>query len=198
MAATKVCVSHPKLAHFKPLLRKWTQITAEFATRTEDLPYWYDERPDTSILAGAVWRLKGVAIEEMPAKKERPGKAPGRIDLYFMLGDKGHIVEAKRRWIWPSLLEVRGRVSGALDSACEQALRYDYEADLRLGVVFVVPYVDASEAYNASERIDYVIRSVSEIDSDFIAWTFPALSTDLMIDEGDYHPGVLLVGRMAR
>jgi len=65
-----------------------------------DCPYWYGERPHTGLLAAAVWRQGGTALEEYGTRKTKELKSKsGRCDLYIRTKNTAFECEAKRLWL---------------------------------------------------------------------------------------------------
>lgn len=79
------------------ILRKWQrsikQVTDAWV-RYRDVPWWYNERADLSILAGGVWKSGNIAVEEFVSRKRKIARSSGklsrryrgRIDFYFTVG----------------------------------------------------------------------------------------------------------------
>lgn len=156
-----------ELRGLRPLLVQWTQLIQEYceANHRTDNPWWYGERANLSVLAGAAWRLqKGWhALEEYPAEKRRTNggkvivepvvpedgvektkkKSPrGRCDLYVSHRSTGFAIEAKQAWQNLSSAARKDRFAAAMTLARRDAgnLHAD-EADHRIGAVFVVPFI---------------------------------------------------------
>ncbi len=150
----------------RPLLVQWTQLIQEYCEENHrtDNPWWYGERANLSLLAGAAWRLQNGwhALEEFPTTKRRTAggtkavepvvpeggiekkkKSPrGRCDLYVSHRSTGFAIEAKQAWQNLSSATRRDRFSEAMTRARRDAgnLHSD-EADHRIGAVFVVPFI---------------------------------------------------------
>ena len=160
-----------KLKRLTPLLNQWIKLIKEYcrAHECEDNPWWYNERANISLLAGAAWRLKKewLALEEYPADKRRtrsgkPKKmAPvvpkkgiegenkpnrkGRVDLYVANGDEGYAIEAKQLWQKLSPGSAN-RLGTAMKMARDAAgALYPWEAEYRVGAVFIIPYIPVEQ-----------------------------------------------------
>src|SRR5438445_755881 len=86
------------------VLENWILTNTHVANEWSgiDAPWWYNERASLSVLAGAIWRAGGIAFEEYSEEKmyvhrhETGHKSYlGRCDLFFEIGSKEFIAEAK-------------------------------------------------------------------------------------------------------
>ncbi|GAB7217704.1 hypothetical protein [Dickeya oryzae] len=71
----------------------------------KDCCWWYNERTNVSVLAGAAWSLGWAAIEEYPSDKKVKGcdeentdTSKGRVDLYITNKNDDVAIEAKHAW----------------------------------------------------------------------------------------------------
>lgn len=80
------------------ILRNWAKIHQVYYDQCwQDKAYSYNERASISMLAAAIWKSKGIAIEEYVAEKNHDGEIKkGRVDLWFKIGDFSGLVEAKQ------------------------------------------------------------------------------------------------------
>jgi hypothetical protein len=92
------------------VLREWVRVNEEFARRGQrfnDVPWWYNERANVSVFAGAVWRNRGRAFEEFSATKRKigtttgrlHGSVPGRVDMYFETRDGNEYNLEAKSWV---------------------------------------------------------------------------------------------------
>lgn len=66
----------------------------------DDCTFWYKERPQIGLLAAAVWKSGGIALEEYGVQKKRESdQARGRGDLYLKVGRERFECEAKYVWL---------------------------------------------------------------------------------------------------
>lgn len=91
---------------FSALLNEWVSVQEDYLVFwPDDCCWWYTERPALSLLAAAVWRQGGVALEEFAWNKRASTECkgyPGRCDLGFGLG-KGKnktSYEAEAKHVW--------------------------------------------------------------------------------------------------
>ena len=90
-----------------PLIEGWGEAIDRFATwfKDDDVPYWYNERANISMLNAGAWLAGYVGIEEFAITKgwgEQKGN--GRADLLVALaplikGDMTVSFEAKLEWM---------------------------------------------------------------------------------------------------
>lgn len=191
------------------VIQNWiraNRVVAE-AWRGLDAPWWYNERASLSILAGAIWRSGYLAFEEYSDEKwlhRGPKRTTytGRCDLYFELGHKGYVVEAKQGWSGGSSdHDVQKRIRKTLQAAHQAASRMsaggrDQE---RLALAFIVPRFKPKRA--DSRDLDTMITrwlvKIREIPGWQKAWTFPAASRQLKatVDRSYCYPGVAIFVR---
>ena len=152
----------------RSVLKGWVHVTEELARKFltyKDVPWWYNERTDVSILAGGVWRSGGRALEEFSGTKRKIGKNtghllhrafPGRVDMYLETHD-GHkfYLEAKSCYSGAknSGKDPRPRLREWLDWACGDVKTFHPHGCGRLGVVFVKPYIECQSGYPSVEDV---------------------------------------------
>ncbi|MBT9184391.1 hypothetical protein ILP31_09890 [Pectobacterium punjabense] len=106
MVITKVCAKDDII---EPLLNKWISANQRYVEllNRKDCCWWYNERTNVSVLAGAAWSLGWTAIEEYPSDKKIKGYTgenpdsntrKGRVDLYIKNELKSIALEAKQIW----------------------------------------------------------------------------------------------------
>jgi hypothetical protein len=155
-----------ELKGLRPLLLQWIKLIKEYceANHCTDNPWWYSERANVGLLAGAAWRVrkKWHSLEEFPTDKRRTSTGKnkkmepdiptggvekkknvrGRCDLYVSHASKGFVIEAKQAWQNLSPKAEQNRLVEAMRLARNDAGNlHPGEADHRIGAVFVVPFV---------------------------------------------------------
>lgn len=155
-----------KLKGLRPLLKVWLELIREYcsANRWTDNPWWYNERANIGLLAGAAWRAGNGwhSLEEFPTTKrfsasgtrkkinptvpkkgvEKECPARGRCDLYVSHSSNAFAIEAKQAWVNLAPQAKADRVAAALKRAMDDAGNlHAGEADTRVAAVFVVPFV---------------------------------------------------------
>ena len=186
----------------EPVLKSWQKVLATYEREvSEEKGYPYSERAYVSLLAAAIWTLKGrnVAIEEYIARRRNNS---GRVDLWFQLAETGYLVEAKRikrRFQGKQLLEF---LDSFLNEAIEQLSNLDKSETInqkkepykKLAIAFVIPTLD-------DNAFELFLKELSEIKNaarlDFIAPY--RRNPTLLKRKGDntQNRGLALVGRFS-
>jgi hypothetical protein len=133
------------------MLTDWRTIIDGYRRRwvgAHDLPYWYKEPTNVSLLAGAIWRggQGRSCLQEYPTTRSRHGEVgEGKVDLWFQAGDWDALVETKTRWPTEEGAEVGTRTGKAVASAGKQlaAVLSNHRARHGYKLCFVVPYIKA-------------------------------------------------------
>ncbi len=205
MRKTDLHIQNSKLKHLKPLLEKWQNLHEEYCiAEEEDSLYWYNERANISVLAGAIWKSKDwFALEEFRVDKKSRRTFKGRSDLWFLLNNKHYIAEAKQLWIslTNKKIDRNQKIQKKLNEAIQDAektkngvMKY-YKPDYTLGIVFIVPYIAENKIKEIDDRLKLLIDNIKKnIEYDLMAYCFP--NHFLQGDTGYYYPGVVLVIRM--
>ncbi|MBI4847986.1 MAG: hypothetical protein HY808_05325 [Nitrospirae bacterium] len=181
--------------HCKPnlplsnILKKWVSLNTKIANiwkHRKDVPWWYNERADISIFAGAAWLSHGLVFEEfVDEKTKKPGgaqkakrKFKGRVDLYLSIDGQDFIIEAKQCWSGASSVnvDVANRIQKVMERACEDIRKSHPHGQRRLAFVFVVPDIKVAYGKTMDQRILAWIDRIKRIDCDAMAWIFPVES----------------------
>lgn len=145
----------------------------------KDAPWWYGERASLSVLAGAIWKSGGVALEEYAVERRkgvrrgRQGRSMGRNDLYFNLGRSDFVLEAKVLWI-------NMRSEGALSNLGETLNRAkadvrsvkDTYGARRLAAVFVSPSIAERHIHKMDESIERLLDALKKEEHCARSWSF--------------------------
>jgi len=159
MSSSGIRIYSPDLEPLRPVLQAWIDSVQQYVKLFEgyDLPYWYNERANVSVLAGAAWKAGFVALEEYQTKKtSQSNKEPmavespkdkkgqqnyfqGRNDLY--IGNQSHewVIEAKVAY--PDLSNAALRdphLANQMESAIKCACELN-EDGMHLAALFVAP-----------------------------------------------------------
>jgi len=192
----------PRLRCLQPVLKRWTRLNPELALRwrrskDRDFPWWYRERAVLSTFAGAVWLSKGTVLEEYSSMKrsllKRSRSGPGRVDLFFTVGKRWFIAEAKQ--CFPGMVRPgkdRRLIQGCIDSAVAEVGRSRPERMRRLALAFVVPRFPKQHKHTLKSyliRVGYELRSL-EVGA--AAWIFPDIE-DAPRYKGYLYPGIILL-----
>lgn len=192
------------LRQLEPVLKNWVNAVEEYTTAFEgDACWWYTERANVGVLAGAAWRTKGwLALEEFSTLKrdDRGELRNGRCDLYLLNKDEGGLsfaFEAKQAQqnMGARTFESLGRVEKKLAGAWSDTgkLRRS-EAQKRVATCFVVPKMPVSQVGGIDGALKSWLDEVeNEVSWDALAWVFPEEARRLQRAGGKVFPGVVLL-----
>lgn len=189
----------PELRILRPLLERWMKLCVKYVQNWKegDCPWWYNERAIVGILAAAAWQVGDHALEEYVTDKSGgKGTIRGRGDLYFQIGGKRFVAEAKYTAInvgprakpdpvktGKQLLEVRKSV---LD-------RVNTEDCTRLGLLFISPYYAKHTVEDEAKVTKDCAEFLRKIEADAAAWDFPPEARTMEWEEEFIYPGFALL-----
>jgi hypothetical protein len=189
----------PSLRSFSDVLDAWIKANVLCAYEWgDDVPWWYNERASLSVLAGAVWKVGGIAFEEFSTKKRKKQRKKGlgklylgREDLYIKIGDHHFIAEAKQIWSGATRrnYDPTDRIQRELETACAQIKKSPPNGQRRLGMLFVVPHISRSNQKMVDDCINNWVNKIKEVDCSCCAWAFPSTSRTIKFGNKLY-PGV--------
>ena len=167
---------------FDDLLWEWCGIHERYGrlSNWNDVGWWYNERASVSLLAGAAGRAGAITLEEYftdPAQtRRRPRKYKYvRQDLYLKIGHSQFVGEAKQLWMWlpsqPARLD--RNLSASIDAAVNDAKAKDAYGAARVGVVFVVPYLELCSAAACDEALHQWYEMIQKFRCGAVAWVLP-------------------------
>lgn len=207
-----VCVRAGQLQTLKPLLDAWTKAVLHYCKITNHLdnPWWFNERASLSTLAGAAWTLPNwAALEEfntrkrggiLPRNKTGDGTRHGRCDLYISQR-KGYSYAIEAKQAWQAIGDGQDGVSTfkMMQAAWDDVSKLDKkEADRRLAVTFVIPYLPRKIAKERNAREVVVDWLTSDPfahrtrKTHAQAWVFPANSEEYFNEKtGRVFPGIV-------
>jgi hypothetical protein len=190
------------LAMLEETLWEWT-LAQERSSRLwgwDDVPWWYGERASLSVLAGAIWRSGGIALEEYSVTKTRrredgqKGLIQGRNDLYFRIGRHDFVLEAKAAWPKLRSKEPLKDITVALENAERDVESVQQERVRRLAVAFIAPSYPKGYEEKCDSLIDSWISELRGLSGVAAAWIFPDGARQLFSkDAGHYYPGAAIV-----
>ncbi|MDG0795728.1 hypothetical protein [Pectobacterium punjabense] len=167
------------------LLNGWisaNQRYVELLNRT-DCCWWYNERTNVSVLAGAAWSLGWTAIEEYPSDKKIKGytgenpdsnTSKGRVDLYIKNELESIALEAKHVWqnLDSPINIIKTKIG--LGHAHDDAKRLKNQADRHFAATFMVFNTKKKlDGRALEERITSTINNAIEnLDIDSIAYAY--------------------------
>ncbi len=182
---------------FEKILNEWIECTKRYVDfwDGDDLPYWYNERANVSVLAGAAWRAGFIALEEYQIVKESSEKEckTGRNDLY--LSDRENDIYIEAKVLFPEIDSLNifaqsGAVKEKRDQAVSDASKIKDESNL-VGAVFVVPYLN--DKSNSENRICSFIAEIEKYDVPIKAWCFSKEWQKAKSHNDRHYPGVALL-----
>ena len=171
-----------KLKHWNKMILEWHRVIEDYGRLVgDDAPYWYNERANISILAGAAWRSGKLALEEFGHEKSdkkgqyRGDRWMGRCDLWL-----------KEKKEEASLSDA---IKDANDSKQVRGAR-------SVGVSFIPVYILIKYKDEIDAYIDQRIKEAKSVSADCIAWCFPEENRFLTGASGKYYnPGIFMFAK---
>lgn len=209
-----------RLRSLSSVFQEWIRATEDYvAWHGDDASWWYNERANLSMLAGAAWRKKWIALEEYAIDKSTGARDPetgaltskyGRCDLYLTNQSTSFAIEAKQGWqpIGPRVANPAAQLQRAQRLAWKDAghLRCD-AGDRRLALSFVVPTFPQSALGRLESKcalskgstaiiVDWLREYIKPTAVDAWAYSFPARARLLKGTDGRrVYPGVVILIR---
>jgi hypothetical protein len=186
------------------MIIEWHQIIEDYGRLVEDdAPYWYNERANISILAGAAWRAGKLALEEFGHEKSykrgqnRGDRWMGRCDLWLIEKKEEELVEAKFKWVPLTSNTFSAKVEASLSDAIDDAHNGKQVRGARsVGVAFIPVYIPIKYKNEIEAHIDQRIKEAKSVSADCIAWCFPEKNRFLTGASGKfYNPGIFLFAK---
>lgn len=195
-------IPNKKLAYWESIIEEWTLIIDRYCRIEEgDAPYWYTERADIGVLAGACWRAGYIALEEYQSEKGHPNKPKfkGRVDLWVENESKSAIIEAKKKSLSLNSKDVHKALNPILEEACKNAKesRSNQKELVAFGMVFIRFYIPLKFDEELNQKIEEMIKTITNgYKGEMIFWHFPSASRRLIGGSGkNYWPGVIVIAR---
>ena len=190
---------------WRRILQRWHRLLRDYeslyAEEADDLPFWYNEPSNVSLLAGAVWREhpENLCLEELAVLRRSPGvQRRGRCDLWFRTRAFECWVEAKILWATQADDTLLPAVSGRLAAARRQLAKLQAPAHQGMQLCFVVPCLacdDSAQARATARAMGRRLRGVyTTPTSIFASHLLPP--EHVAESKGRLYPGVFLVGRL--
>ena len=183
----------------RTVLRRWIATQKEYIKKSDDYPWWYNERASTGILAAACWKSNNIALEEFSTiKGVQKGKVKrGRCDIYFSSGGEDFVGEAKQAWI-SSGSKIRKSIKGKLDDGLKNAKQSTIELQKqegrRLAICFAVPYFPKADQNKLKNLIMKFIEALSRSNATSYAYYFITKNfEDCEGDDGRLYPGNAII-----
>ncbi len=192
--------TNKQLEHWIPMCKSWAFNIERYTRLTElgDAPYYYNERANVGLLAGAAWSCGNIALEEFQSiKGTGNNERHGRIDLWIC-SENGteEYIEAKYK-----CMSLKGdyltHIKSTLDEAVEAAnfSRGDGEID-GVGIAFIVFFIKENPISDIIKALDFAIQEVSSnVEHDLLSWCYPERDMKHVYDDGYIVPGILMVAK---
>ena len=158
-----------------------------------DIPFWYGERANLSLFAGALWLTDTLVFEEFSTTKHRAGRgSSGRADIWFKIRRQQFIGEVKH--VRTNAASDNKRLRAGMKEAVKCVREYRQLEAARLAMVFVTVEVLARDKPKVNDRLEKWIEQVQKLKCDALAWTFPKDWRDFQYKKGDrIFPGCALL-----
>lgn len=194
-------------ADWKSFFEAWCAVMDRYTELFDghDLAYWWDERPNTSYLAGAAWKLGGAAIEEFGVDRHSGTKtSKGRCDLWIKVPQLKLECEIEAKMIWgrtfdTTLRNVTKRINEAskqLQSPYTDPDRMAERASVGIALCFICPEVRSpKEGEDMLKELYNHFGNCTEKNKYLVAVYTPPQGTEI-VDAHKYYPGVALIGKM--
>lgn len=205
-----------RLPYLRMVLEQWCAMTTAWtrdvryggADEDVDCSYWYGERQNLGVLAGAAWRANcRVLVESAAVRSGRGGTRgascrQGRSDMWVHpLGKEWRetsvVIEAKHAWIRSDHDGWHSRIATALGYAVDEVDSLSRsDAAQGMGLVFVVPRVPVSDGEHAARLFLRSVRATCEVDEPDLLAVAEAVAMPRSEDQDGtmLYPGVVLVG----
>jgi hypothetical protein len=189
------------LNHWEPLLNEYLNLVERYCQimKCEDVPYYYGERPNLSLLSAAAWQCGRIALEEFAHKKgsTEQEEKHGRADLWIA-DESGveELIEAKWKWLCMGGDGFAAAIEKTMDEAMKDVGKTRGSTGVRaIGVSFFPLY----KAVSAVENIDLLIKQTIEDfkiqDYHALAWYFPEGMRNDESHTKKIRPGFALMAR---
>lgn len=190
-----VIIESQPLQPLEPVLRTWVECVRQYVAvwGGEDLPYWYNEQSNVSVLCGAAWRAGWTALEEYQVGRigDEAEYGAGRNDLYIANDEHGFCIEAKVAYLEITDLTAAGTL---LAARCALATADARSADIeghKVGAVFAIPYRQGAQA--SQEEQQAFIDWLEEKHFAALAWVQPDTEPNLRSHYDRHYPLAALV-----
>jgi hypothetical protein len=190
-----------RLQDWESLFEEWILAIERYCRLVPDkAPYWYTERANVGLLAGAAWRSGWIALEEFQANRTEDNVGwRGRLDLWLRSASAAYVIEAKLEWVSLTSHLVEPGIN-SLDEACSDVLNLVLTEDqTRVGIAFCVPYIKRNLASQVDQKVGDLLDLLNRVNHDAIAWCFPSCTRALLDrKQEEVYPGIILLARIVR
>lgn len=203
MITKKTCAND---SFIEQLLNGWIQANQRYVDLLgkKDCCWWYNERTNVSVLAGAAWSLGWAAIEEYPSDKLMKGclqedtdTSKGRVDIYITNKNDDIAIEAKHmRYDLEHVEKTNDALIFRINDARNDAKRLKEQANRHFSATFFVFYTKRkSQELIAEENIEKLINNaISNSKKESISYAY-IIDSQFMFQNmrGYYYPSVALI-----
>ncbi|KAA3618537.1 MAG: hypothetical protein D8M58_21375 [Calditrichaeota bacterium] len=188
-----VIISNKKNSFLDPVCWEWISIINRFCSEIEEeVPYYYNERSNVSIFAGALWRNNYLAMEEFGIEKGKRKKYTGRSDLWFQIGNTDYYCEAKFKFVSLASKDIKSQIKSVMESAKKDVNKIDFKDNEKsISMVFICPHLSINNK-DINSEIDSFLKIIKKIPADVKSWVFPQNRRDFIVDN-KYYPGIVLL-----
>ena len=190
------------MSHWSCVMEEWMLLIERYTRIMSgtDAPYYYNERANVSVLAGAAWRAGWIALEEFQSKKgyRNRAKTNGRTDLYFANESTDELIEAKFQWICMGSDNLERMVQNTMKLAtCDaKRTRANHKDVKAIGVGFFPVYKKDLRIEDRDKLIEQTITEFGEQDYHAMAWCFPPEMRGHVSEmTGNLMPGVVMLAK---
>ncbi|MBO0135545.1 hypothetical protein J0673_04485 [Vibrio sp. Vb2736] len=195
---------------FDAIHREYAHSYSNYDKGKFDLAYFYNERANISILAGAIWRqseYKALVLEEYSTDKEKQTGDNqdinakgyrGRRDLWFCLNDQQFRCEAKQLW-WSLESLNEHEFSSAIKLADREANKIEKQYidgdNFALGIVFITLKIRRTNLGKSSSYLAELDRLIATHQQDDLV-THKFVLDEVLGSGGEsatLYPGVLVL-----
>ena len=197
-----------RLKWLEPVFHGWRNVICQSVQIFPDEPvYWYEERPQVSLLASGAWLCPNfVAVQEYSAEKLRSGDdtKKGRTDLY--LCDRKNQLELEAKYSNVRFGTKFGSLAMTLENAVEAA-KENKATKLNVGAAFYIVQLKGGKRFKREERCRelkrYCLDELGDerLGADAVTWCFPPEMADrsFTLDDGSwYYPGIIAAFKIAK
>ena len=195
-------IKNERFSHWESLIEEWHLAINRYCRITKnenDAPYWYNERANIGVLAGAAWRCGRVALEEFQNEKGNKSKKwVGRADLWIGYENGQEIIEAKFKWLSLRSHDPVNIAKSQLHLAHDDAIssRGSDASLLAIAVSFLPTYVPKKYYDDLEGLVNNLLKEMQHMDCGLIAWIFPKVMQEYVTENGNVCPGVILVANI--
>lgn len=189
------------LSHWNPIFEEWILSIERYCRimKGEDAPYWYNERANIGLLAGASWRCGRIALEEFQKDKgyKNAKKKNGRSDLWIASEDHEELIEAKFKWLSLKNKDPSKLIKKTIDIAVDDTkkARGNDTDTMGIAVGFFPVYIGEKNIGEVDRYISEFIEEVLSADYHAIGWSFPAETRNYLSSKKELLPGVIMIIR---